>query len=347
MARPRKSNRHLPKYVIVHHGAYWYRPPSGEDVRIGECPGEEHKVWEFMMERAAPQAPPKPGAPLHEYFERYKREIVPTLGPRTQKDYSRHIAILDKVFGHMHPDEVKPRDIGAFLDRPKGRIQANRQVSVLSAIYGKLVGRWYVAEKNPCRDVERNASKKRDRYVTDEEFAAVYAVAGARIRVAMDLALLTGQRQGDLISLPWSNVTKEGILFRQGKTGKRLLVGMSPDLEAALARAKLLTPVQDIGGYVLHTRSGKPYTSEGFRACWQRTINRAMKGRRAYRRRKKKPVAALVPTLTQRFTFHDLRAKSVSDSKNIQEAFERAGHTSMAMTRGVYDRGIRLVKPLK
>ena len=46
-------------------------------------------------------------------------------------------------------------------------------------------------------------------------------------------------------------------------------------------------------------------------------------------------------------TFHDLRAKSVSDSGSIQEAFERAGHTSMAMTRGTYDRGIRKVTPLK
>src|SRR6185312_10524931 len=195
MARPRKSNRHLPKYVIVHHGAYWYRPPSGEDVRIGACPGEEHKVWEFMLERApAPQAPPKQGATLHQYFERYKQEVVPTLAPRTQKDYARHFVILDKVFGHMLPDEVRPRDVGAFLDRPKGKIQGNRQVAVLSAVYAKMVGRWYVADRNPCIGVERNPSKRRTRYVTDEEYAAMRAVARPRIKLAMDLALLTGQR---------------------------------------------------------------------------------------------------------------------------------------------------------
>lgn len=331
MARPRKSNSHLPKYVIVHHGSYWYRPPSGEDVRIGACPGEEHKVWQFMIERAVPAAPPKPGAPLREYFERYKREVIPTLGVRTQKDYARHIVVLDRVFGHMRPDEVKPRDIGAFLDRPKGRIQANRQVAVLSAIYGKMVGRWYVAETNPCRDVERNPAKRRTRYVTDAEFELVRGIASPRLALAMDLALLTGQRQGDLITLPFKNVTAEGILFRQAKTGKRLLVGMSPALEAVIARARVMVPAVDIGGYVIRTRKGAPYTSEGFRACWQRTMQRAMRRE----------------LLAERFTFHDLRAKSVSDSKTIQEAFERAGHTSMAMTRGTYDRGIRKVTPLR
>ncbi len=335
MARPRKSNRHLPKYVIVHHGAYWYRPPSGEDVRIGSCPGEEHKVWEFMLERAPPQAPPKQGATLHEYFERYKREILPTLAPRTQIDYSRHLVILDKVFGHMLPDEVKPRDVGAFIDRPKGKIQANRQAATLSAVYSKMVGRWYVADRNPCIGVERNPSRRRDRYVTDEEFAAVRALSSPRLKLAMDLALLTGQRQGDLLSLPWANVSKDGILFKPSKTQKkapkRLLVGMSPVLEEVLERARNMVPKVDIGGYVLRTRTGSRYTSEGFRACWQRMMRRALR----------------TGALKERFTFHDLRAKTVSDSQTIQEAFERAGHTSMAMTRGVYDRGIRKVTPLK
>lgn len=330
MSRPRKTNKHLPQYVTVIHGSYWYRPPDGKPVRIAP-EGAEHLVWKFMAELTLPTPSPVGTATLKTYFERYKREIVPTLAPRTQKDYARHIAVLDRSFGHMRPDDMKPKDVGQFLDRPKGRIQANRQVAVLSAIYAKMVGRWYVADRNPCIGVERNSSKKRTRYVTDQEFSAMYSMCSLRLQLAMDLALLTGQRQGDLLGLPWKNVTEEGILFRQGKTGKRLLVGLSPSLEAVLARARQMVPVVEIGGYVLRTRRGKPYTSEGFRAMWQRTMRRAVKK----------------GLLAERFTFHDLRAKSVSDTTDIQKAFERAGHTSMAMTRGVYDRGIRKVTPLK
>jgi integrase len=328
MSRPRKKDAHLPKYVRVEFGSYWYRPPEGPNVKIGP-EGQEHLVWKFMLDKAEPSSAPL--ITLNDCFDRYLKEVLPSLGVRTQKDYARHIAILRRVFGHMHPDEVRPRDVGAFLDRLKGKIQANRQVAVLSAIYSKMVGRWYCADKNPCANVERNPSKKRTRYITDAEFDAVRAIAKPRIQIAMDLALLTGQRQGDLLNLPQSNVTDEGILFKQGKTGKRLLVEMSPSLQAVVDRAKAMVPVVDIGGYVLRTRRGKPYTSEGFRACWQRTINKAMKLR----------------AIDERFTFHDIRAKSVSDTKDIQKAFERAGHTSMAMTRGVYDRGVRKVTPLR
>ena len=329
MSRPRTKNTHLPRYVTVIHGSYWYRPPTGDSVNIGP-EGAEHLVWKFMAEHTAPEVP-KTGACLKEHFERYKREIVPTLAPRTQKDYARHLAILERTFGHMRPDDLIPKDIGKFLDKPKGRVQANRQIAVLSSVYSYMVGSWWVAEKNPCRDVKRNKTKKRTRYVSDEEYAAFYNFAKPRVQIMMDLALITGQRQGDLIALQVKNVTDDGVLFQQGKTGKRLLVGMSDALAAVIRRAKQMEPKVDIGGYLVRTRKGTPYTSEGFRACWQRTMQRAMrKG-----------------ILAERFTFHDLRAKSVSDSKTLEEAFERAGHTSMQMTRGTYDRGVRKVTPLK
>jgi integrase len=335
MARPRKLNTHLPKYVTVIHGAYWYRPPAidgvkQKPVRIGPQ-GEEHLVWRFMLTLKEPEAT-GPITLLRDCFDRYTREVLPTLAPRTQIDYARHVATLKATFGHMRPEELQPRHIGQFLDRPKGKIQANRQVAVLSAIFSKMVGRWYVCDKNPCQHVERNPAGKRTRYITDAEFDAVKAIAPIRVQIMMDLALLTGQRQGDLLALPLKNVTAEGILFKQGKTGKRLLVGISPLLQEVLDRAAKLLP-QNLWGTVVRTSKagGAPYTSEGFRALWQRVMSKALR----------------LGVISERYTFHDIRAKCVSDTKNIQDAFERAGHTSMAMTRGTYDRGIRKVTPLK
>lgn len=327
MARPRTKNTHLPKYVTVINGSYWYRPPAPskdapkpKPTRIGPQ-GQENLVWKFMLDK---QEPVGPITTLSDCFDRYLQEVLPSLAPRTQKDYRRHIAKLRATFGHMRPDELIPRDIGRFLDRLKGKIQANRQVAVLSAIYSKMVGRWYCAEKNPCLHVERNPSKKRTRYVTDAEYEAVYRLASPRVQIMMELALRTYQRQGDLLTLKWEQVTPEGVLFRQSKTGKRLRVKRAPKLDLALERARKLLPHLP-REYVVRTRKGGPYTSEGFRACWQRLMKRAMRS----------------GALPERFTFHDLRAKAVSDTKEIQKAFEGAGHTNMAMTRGVYDRGIR------
>lgn len=328
MGRPRTTNKHLPKYVSVIHGAYWYRPPGQKPTRIAEA-GDESAVWRFMAQHA-PSLSSAKMTTMADLFDRYQREIVPTLAPRTQKDYARHLDLLRRTFGHMRPEEIKPRDVGAFLDRPKGKIQANRQVAVLASVFQKAVGRWYMTDKNPCRDVERNPSKRRTRYVTDAEYAAFYEIVPPRMKLAMDLALSTGQRQGDLLALHWKQVDDGYIQFKQSKTGKKLAMRISPHLDAILRRARLMAP-QLPREYVIRTRRGIPYTGEGFRAIWQRSMRKALaRG-----------------IIKERFTFHDLRAKNISDTSNIQEAFERAGHTSMAMTRGTYDRGTRKVEPLK
>lgn len=328
MARPRERNKHLPKYVTVINGSYWYRPDENTNIKLareGDLPTMYKKYAELLVE-----VPAGPITTMNDLFDRYIADIVPKMAERTQKDYTWIIGKLREVFGHMKPNDILPRDIGLFLDVKKGKQSRNRMVAVLSAVFTKAVGRWYVADRNPCMGVERNDSQKRTRYVSDEEFKAVYSIMLPRQQIAMDLALLTGQRQGDLLKLTWENVREDGIYFQQGKTGKRLLVEYSPELRAVLERARKLLP-EIPRKYVLRRRQGLPYTSQGFKAIWIRYMRKAVeKG-----------------LIAEKFTFHDLRAKSVSDTLNIQEAFERAGHTSMAMTRGVYDRGTRKVKPLK
>jgi len=327
MSRARTRYKHLPKYVTVIHGAYWFRPPSGENIRLATL-GDEVTMYREYAKHLEPVTHARTDT-LNDCFNRYVLEVLPGLAPRTQKDYLRHIAVLREVFGHMAPNEVQPRDVGRFLDVQTGKIQKNRQVAVLSAVYSKMVGRWYCAERNPCTHVERNEGRRRTRYVSDAEYATVRAAMPPRVQIAMDLALLTGQRQGDLLALRWAQVSEEGIFFQQGKTGKKLLVGLSPALSEVLERAKRLLPNLP-REYVLRTRNGSPYAGEGFRAIWQRRMRRLV-----------------ASGAVERFTFHDLRAKAVSDSATLEEAFERAGHTSMQMTRGTYDRGTRKVKPLR
>lgn len=343
MSRPRTVNKHLPKYVTVIHGSFWYRPPEGESVNIGRA-DDEAALYRFMLERAVPSKPPGPTTALGDCFDRFARDVVPRLSPRTQKDYHRHLKTLRAVFGHMRPDEVEPRDVGRFLDVEVGKVQRNKQVAVLSAVYAKLIGKWYVTKVNPCVGVERNETRRRDRYITDAEYDLIKAAMPQRIQLAMELALLTGQRQGDILSLKWDQVSPEGIAFKQAKTGKKLRVGLSPALQDVLDEAKKLVP-QVPREYVLRTRSGRRYTSEGFRAVWQRRMSKILKG--YWQKPRGKDRVWHAPVIAERLTFHDIRAKTVSDSATLEEAFERAGHQTMAQTRGTYDRATRTVKPLK
>lgn len=329
MARPRTKNKHLPRYVTIIHGSYWYRPNKEASLKLARV-GDEATMYRRLADLIIPESAVEPTGRIHDYLDRYEREIVPTLAERTQKDYHRHLKILRAEFGHRHPDSLQPRDIGRFLDVQKGRIQRQRIVAVLSACYGYMVGAWYVAQRNPCRDVKRIKNPPRDRYITDDEFATVRALMPARVRVAMDLALLTGQRQGDLLKLQWSDVTDEGVTFRQSKTGQGRMILRTPALDEVLAEAAQIVP-QIPRVYVIKTRMGTRYSSEGFRAVWQRVMKKALDSGK----------------LANRFTFHDIRAKTVSDTEDVDTAQLRAGHTSKAMTLRVYSRKIRKVTALK
>lgn len=271
-------------------------------------------------------------ATVAQILDRYEAECLHELGPRTQRDYRRHLNHLRRRFGQLVANELKPKDFGPFLTEippgKKGRVQRVRQLAVLSAAFTQAVSFWYVMDRNVLRDVKRPKSKPRTRYVTHEEYDGVRAMAPLRVRLAMELAYLTGQRQGDIIGLKWSDID-DRIHFVQGKTGKRIGMRIGPKLEASLDECwKLPRGGAEGGEYVITRRCGGRYTSEGFRALWQRTINKWVKLGNA------------------RHSFHDLRAKCVSDSKSLQEASDRAGHLDQQMTKRVYDRNERQVDSL-
>lgn len=328
MSRPREKNKHLPKYVTIIHGSYWYRPPNAKPQKLARV-GDESTFYKNYARYAFPSDEGENGT-ISVYLDRYEREIVPTLAERTQQDYHKYLRTLREEFGHLHPDDVRPKDVGRFMDVPKGRIHRARIVAVLSAAYGYMVGSWYVAERNPCLQVKRPKNPPRDRYITDEEFQAIHQVMPIRQQIAMELAYLCGQRQGDVLKLKWADCGEEGITFQQSKTGQSRLVLYSDRLRETLARAAKVAP-QVPREYVVHTRKGRRYSPAGFRACWQRVMKRSMEQ----------------GLLTKRFTFHDIRAKTVSDEDNVDTAQLRAGHTSKAMTLRVYSRKVRKVTALR
>jgi integrase len=271
---------------------------------------------------------------MNELFDKYEAECLPSLQPRSRRDYLGILVILRAAFGHFEASAVKPRHVYEFINVPKGRIHRNRMVTILSTVFIKAMGRWCLDENltNPCTVVERWPTRPRDRYVTNEEFEAFRATTCPQVQIAMDLALLIGQRQGDIVGLKWSQVktgtVQDHIEIDQGKTGKRLSIVMSKAIEEVLDRAWLMEPYWP-REYVIRTQFGERYTEDGFRAMWQRYM--------------RKWIAAGNPN----FHFHDIRAKCISDNLDLDAAYLLAGHLDIKMTRKVYDRNRRVVQPLR
>jgi integrase len=83
------------------------------------------------------------------------------------------------------------------------------------------------------------------------------------------LGLWTGQRQGDLLRLPWSAYDGTHIKLKQRKTGARVVVKVGAPLKAALDAAPKRCTI------ILTNSEGKPWTSDGFRASWGKACKAA------------------------------------------------------------------------
>src|SRR5262249_31402526 len=97
----------------------------------------------------------------------------------------------------------------------------------------------------------------------------------------------TGQRQGDILRLPWSGYDGRHIRLRQSKSGTRVRIPVVGPLKAALdAAAKHKKSV-----LILTTKAGKAWTADGFRASWRK---------------------ACIDAGIDGLTFHDLRGTAVT-----------------------------------
>lgn len=322
MGMRRRTDKHLPRRMYQRRGKYYFVDVSGKWHPLGP------DYVKAMGKYAEMTGPGKPCVTLGEVIEKYRLNVLPHKAEATQNGNGPQLTRLASVFGEMVPDEITQQHIYQYMDaRSAVPTAARHEVTLLHHIFVKAI-RWGAATKNPAHGIEKPRSKPRDRYITDEEFSAVRDLAIPSLRVAMDLALLTGLRRGDLLNLTRDSLTDDGLLVKSQKTGKALLFEYTDELDEALRCAKKLRP-QLPGHYLIRTREGTQYTGSGFSANWQRLVRKAQN------------------CGIEKFTFHDIRAKSASDSASLQEASARLGHSSLAITDRVYMRVPYRVRPLK
>ena len=129
-------------------------------------------------------------------------------------------------------------------------------------------------------------------------------------------ANMYGLRVGDLLSLTRAQLEEEGIRIKTQKTKNKQFIVWTPALWDAVNRLKSLRlPVASL--YLICTKSGQPYTRDGFLSLWQRTMVRAYKQ----------------GEIKERFTFHDIRAKAITDAKDQGLDPQRlAGHATAKQT---------------
>jgi len=242
------------------------------------------------------------------------------LAPRTRTDYVKHIKKIEAEFGDFPLSALTDRRTrGEFLawrDRlgVASKRGADLSYSILARILSWALNRGLVA-LNPCERAGRlYKAKRNDKIWTPADEAAFNACAPANLKLALLLALWTGQRQGDLLKLTWSAYDGARIRLTQGKTGVRVVVPVGEPLKQALAATKRVSPI------ILVNSEGKPWTSDGFRTSWGKAC-------------KKAGISGV--------TFHDLRGTAVTRlalaGATENEIATITGHSVSEVKRSILD----------
>jgi integrase len=332
MARPRTRTTHLPAYCYkdARSGSlYMLVPGPGGKLQRRTYGDDLHRMLADWAD--AWGAGEAVGQTMGDTLDRLlghlaRKRARGELQASTEQDYQKHIASLRRVWARVRWVDFDAKAVERWqVARAEQSVtQCNRELTVLNML-AKLAGRLGLLKDNPLRCIDRLRERPRERYVTDAEFAAVFAKALPVVRAAMFIASITGLRQGDILRLRRADFTEAGLLVQTRKTGQPLLFAWSDGLRQAYEMGRVLREFSSL--HWLVTEKGKAYTGDGFRSLWHNAMKAA-----------KKEHAELA-----RFTFNDLRAKAGTESRDWQ----LLGHLDQRTFQRVYQRQPRKVAPTK
>lgn len=148
-----------------------------------------------------------------------------------------------------------------------GRVAANRIVEFVRTLYNWSAGHkngrvnFWPAE-NPAKDVELFPEKKRDRFLQPDELVrfntALKDEPSVDLRDFLLLALATGARRSNIMSMRWADVSRERRNWRIpiSKSGEAYDVSLTPAALEVLERRRSEIPDETPFVFPSHGRSG-------------------------------------------------------------------------------------------
>lgn len=275
-------------------------------------------------------------------IKQWEHDVMPAHAETTQRDERAYGAVIAEAFFEFTPAAVETPDCSAFLAQWKGKPRSFNAYRGMLREYLRYAEEKGMREPgtNPVQSIRTMSTPARDRYISDSELRRV-KVAAMRWRVTsnaaehdtrsgpmlcalIDMAYLTGQAIGDLLKLEWSQFGREGIRFARSKvektTGAKVLIEWTPKLRDVERRLKELRQQRRaFGSRVFVRQDGQPYTYWGASSAWRRAVERAglkVAGRKG-------------------FTFHDLKAKALTDKEDregMREAQKMGQHSTEGQT---------------
>ncbi|NBJ13297.1 tyrosine-type recombinase/integrase [Microvirga arsenatis] len=197
-----------------------------------------------------------------------------SLSDSSKRAYQTYLNLIDAEFGDLPLEALTAPEIrGDFKAWRDGMADTPRKAdyawTVLARVLSVAKDRGRITV-NPCeRGGRLYKADRNDLIWTEDTLRRLFTVASPEVMSVVIFGLWTGQRQGDLLRLPWSAYDGKYLRLKQGKTGARVTVPVGVRLAEEIGSLKK-------HGTIMLTSSDKtPWTSDGFRASFRKACAKA------------------------------------------------------------------------
>lgn len=299
--------------------SWWYdmRGTGKPDIPLGRDYAAAIQQWELLANNL-----PLTKGRVQEAIDLFVEKVLPTYtSAETVRGYKKSLKKLVPVFGRAGWHEITLPALRQYLDNRVAKTQGNRELALLSVIWGKAV-LWGMTEKPwPATGIKgwKNPESAREFEVTTELFNAVYEHADQVLRDCMDIATTTGMRLTDARTV---RMPVDGRLrFRAGKTGKwgYFVVDKSPVLTALIERRGSVDSVM-----LLTTKTGRAVSASMLRTRYDAARIKA---------------AAAYPKLAddiKAMFLRDTRKRAADLAEDMDEASKLLQHSTKVLTAKHY-----------
>ena len=255
---------------------YCYHRKSS--IRLKEAFGSPEFFEEIArIERKTNDSAALPGTLGHLFIAYRASPAFTGLAVSTRKSYHWIMDILKPIQGMPLVDltTVMVANLRDSMTQERGPRTANYVMAVISVAseFGRERG---IVQNNPVRGLKRakkvSSDLKANRSWTVEERHSVLTRAPSGLRVPVALAMFTGLRKGDVLTLQKSAISDGNIRVMTGKTKRRLVLPIHPDLLAILSASDAHEAAT-----VAATSRGTPWTISGFNASFCSFIDKLEK----------------------------------------------------------------------
>lgn len=282
---------------------------------------------------------------MDQLCEQYGQEHVPTLAPKTQESYRLALGRIRAVFAKVQVQDVTQQHARTFYNK----LKADKGLSTARSTCGTLkhlmtmAAEWGVIPNNPLLGMRFAGAAAAKRFLTRKEIAGILSLKPTTRTqtvglVYVKLALITGLRRGDVLSLKVSDCKDDGIHVEPSKTkdtsGITGVFEWSDELRSAVDEALAIPPRRIGDAPLIVTRQGNSYLGDdkranGFDSVSRRFIDETVKQK----------------LVESRWTMKDLRAAVASHADSTADAQHQLMHSSPAVTQKHYRRAPMRIQP--